>query len=88
MHLKDILKRFKRIKDEDKSCGNCVNCIRYTTTDGQEEWICEEYGFYYVGQPVHCKPPNDEHCTLWTNNPRKKNTWHRYVKGAKERGWN
>lgn len=72
----------------EKSCGNCVNCLRYTSDDGNEEWVCEEYGFYYVGHPVRCNPPNDNPCTFWTKNPRKKNTWLRYVKGAKERGWN
>ena len=66
----------------EKSCSNCVNCLKSVSDDGQEEWVCEEYGFYYVGHPVRCNPPNDNPCTFWTKNPRKKNTWLRYVKGA------
>ena len=71
----------------EKSCSNCVNCLKSISDDGKESWVCEEYGFYYVGRPVNCNPPNDYPCQFWTKNPRKKNTWLKYVKSA-GKGWN
>lgn len=55
----------------DKSCGNCANCDKVRDDD----WVCEEYGFYHAGVPVHCEPPYDEACDFWTDDPRKANTW-------------
>lgn len=63
------------LNKEEKSCGNCVNCDK-TKNLG---WICEEYGFYYVGVPVKVTPPHDKACDLWTDDPKKKNTWEKYV---------
>ncbi len=55
----------------DKSCNNCVN---------NDNGTCEEYGFYYNGiTPVHVEPPYDEACDLWTDDPKKKNTWEKCV---------
>ena len=59
----------------DKSCGNCVNCDKVSP----DLWACEEYGFYFGGIPVNCAPPYDEACELWTDDPKKKNTWERLV---------
>jgi hypothetical protein len=62
----------------EKSCGNCVNCDKINK--GKLGWICEEYGFYYNGfAPVNVTPPHDEACRFWTDDPKKKNTWVRYV---------
>ena len=59
----------------EKSCGNCVNCDKLETF-----WCCEEYGFYHNGvAPVNVTPPHDEACELWTNDPKKRNTWERMV---------
>ena len=58
----------------EKSCGNCINCWK-----GETFWSCEEYGFYHAGAPVKCSPPYDEPCELWTDDPKKKNTWEKYV---------
>lgn len=63
------------LNKEEKSCGNCVNCEK-TENLG---WVCEEYGFYYIGFPVDVTPPHDEACDLWTDDPKKKNTWEKYV---------
>lgn len=60
----------------NKSCGNCANCDKASDT----LWTCDEYGFYHNGHaPVHCEPPMDEACELWTDDPNKANTWLRYV---------
>lgn len=58
----------------EKTCGNCVNCEKLDTF-----WACDEYGFFHGGVPVHCEPPYDEACELWTDDPKKKNTWERFV---------
>lgn len=58
----------------EKSCDNCANCEKHG-----DEWSCDEYGFYYVGMPVNCSPPNDQACELWTDDPKKANTWEKYV---------
>lgn len=63
---------------ENKSCGNCANCFK-DEKDGKPNWSCEEYGFFYVGMPVSCSPPNDEACKLWTDDPKKANSWVKYV---------
>ena len=61
---------------KEKSCGNCANCDK-TENIG---WVCEEYGFYYNGvAPVHCEPPHDKACPLWTDDPNKANSWLRMV---------
>ena len=54
----------------DKACGNCAN---------NDNGTCEEYGYYHCGVPVCCDPPYDEACELWTDDPKKANTWRRYV---------
>jgi len=64
-----------RLNPKAKSCGTCANCIKMHDND----WACEEYGFYYVGLPVHCEPPNDDPCDYWTDDPNKANTWMRHV---------
>lgn len=61
--------------EAEKSCGNCVNCDKSTSVG----WVCEEYGFYYIGAPVHCDPPHDEACKFWTDDPKKKNSFLKYV---------
>ena len=59
-----------------KSCGNCENCFKASN----DNWTCEEYGFYKNGNaPVHCEPPYDEPCEFWTDDPKKANTLERYV---------
>lgn len=69
----------KAIKRKERSCGNCANCEKYTTEDGKECWTCEEYGFYYVGMPVSVHPPYDKACDLWTDDPKRANTWEELV---------
>ena len=58
----------------EKTCGNCANCEK-----NGDKWSCDEYGFYHGGVPVWCNPPHDEACELWTDDPKKANTWERYV---------
>lgn len=53
-----------------KSCGNCVNCEKYTS-GGKEKWACENWE-RGVGMPVDVYPPNDEACSNWSNNPEDK----------------
>lgn len=60
---------------EYKSCGNCVNCHKVN----DNLWCCEEYGFYHAGIPVHVEPPYDEACEMWTTDPKKANTWEKFV---------
>ena len=57
--------------NKDKSCDNCVNNYHGT---------CEEYGFFKgMGVPVHCEPPYNEACDLWTDDPKKANKWRKWV---------
>lgn len=56
-----------------KTCGNCVNCFKYKTKDGEDSWACDEYGIVHYGIPADCTPPNDEPCEFWTNDPKQKN---------------
>jgi len=63
---------------KDKSCGNCVNVSKFMH-DGKETWCCEEYGFFFLGVPANVTPPHDEACNLWTDDPKKKNIWERFV---------
>ena len=62
----------------EKSCSNCVNVYKYMS-GGEETWACEEYGFYHLGVPANVTPPYDEACELWTDDPKRKNTWEKYV---------
>lgn len=60
---------------KEKSCGNCLNCFK-----GDKFWSCEEYGFYHNGTaPVKCSPPDDDACDLWTDDPKKANSWMEFV---------
>ena len=69
------MEKGKTMSDK-KSCGNCVNCEK-TESIG---WVCEEYGFFHNGcAPVNCSPPYDEACELWTDDPKKKNNWEKFV---------
>ena len=62
-----------------KSCGNCVNVDKVKTEGRPEFWACDEYGFYHLGQPADCTPPNDEACELWTNDPKQANSWLKHI---------
>lgn len=56
---------------EKKSCGNCVNCEKYTTSKGEEMWDCENYD-RGVGYPHDVRPPHDAPCSNWSDNPEDK----------------
>jgi hypothetical protein len=56
---------------KEKSCGNCVNCGKYTA-NGKEQWYCDNY-FGCEGMPYTVSPPRDEACRNWTDDPKKKN---------------
>ena len=71
--MRKLLK--KKIQKHERTCGNCVNCEKDTPVG----WVCEEYGFYFTGQPVGCNPPFDEACELWTDDPKKRNTFMKWV---------
>lgn len=65
----------KELKKEQRRCGNCANVHK-----GEKFWSCEEFGFWLVGcAPVDCTPPNDKACRFWTDDPKKANSWMRYV---------
>ena len=63
------------IPKKNKNCGNCINCDKVSDTN----WCCETYGFYYCGAPVHVEPPYDEACKMWTDDPKQKNSWLRWM---------
>ena len=62
-----------------KSCGNCVNCEKVKPEGKPEFWACDTYGFYFTGVPVDCTPPNNDPCKFWTDNPKKKNEFEKYI---------
>ena len=47
----------------NKSCGNCVNCLKRG-----KSWTCENVSGS-EGWPCDCSPPNDAACENWSDNP-------------------
>ena len=60
---------------QERSCRNCLNVSKLKNGT----WVCEEYGFFHLGVPADCTPPNDEACERWTDDPKKANSWEKYI---------
>lgn len=50
-----------------KTCADCANVYKYTTSDGKQVYTCETYGW---GTPVDCSPPYDEPCQFFSETER------------------